>query len=233
MSDGVIKSLWRYPVKSLLGEKANRLDIDVRGVAMDRLYAVANEQGKFGSGKNTRRFTRMDGLFSLVGKTTAEGVVIEFPDGVMLADKEDDLNAKLSQALGQNVTLVREAKVSHFDDAAIHILTTGSLSKLQALLPLSVLDERRFRANIVIAAKPWFDDDYLLGKVITMGTVKLRVTHKAQRCRMIALAQGDLRHSPDVLKEVTKNFSLHFGVYASVINPGSVALGSKVEISSE
>lgn len=55
----------RYPVKSLLGEVVEAAEADSRGLAGDRLWAVRDADGKFGSGKNTRRFRRMPGLFDL------------------------------------------------------------------------------------------------------------------------------------------------------------------------
>lgn len=192
-----------------------------------------NEQGKFGSGKNTRRFRQIDGLLALTGKSTADGVSIEFPDGVVLTDKDSRINTKLSQALGQPVTLTREADISHFDDGSIHLLTASSLVKLQKLLPESMIDERRFRANIVIEDMPLVDDGSLIGKIISIGEVRLKVTHRTERCRMIDLEQKELRYSPKILKEVSDSFGLSFGVYASVLSPGTVNLGCGVEIAND
>ena len=59
---GRVSALWRYPVKSMLGETTTYLDIDRRGVVADRQFAIRNANGKFGSGKSTRRFRRIDGL---------------------------------------------------------------------------------------------------------------------------------------------------------------------------
>ncbi|WP_203779916.1 MOSC N-terminal beta barrel domain-containing protein, partial [Actinoplanes philippinensis] len=55
----------RYPVKSLLGEVVEVAAVDARGLVGDRLWAIRDADGKFGSGKNTRRFRRMPGLFDL------------------------------------------------------------------------------------------------------------------------------------------------------------------------
>ena len=62
--------LWRYPVKSMLGEEYEYLDIDERGAKGDRLFAVRDVDGKFGSGKTTRRFRKIDGLFGFSAATT-------------------------------------------------------------------------------------------------------------------------------------------------------------------
>ncbi|WP_255433139.1 MOSC domain-containing protein [Alcanivorax sp. 24] len=48
--------MWRYPVKSMLGERCKTLRMTERGVGGDRLFTVRDTEGRFGSGKNTRRF---------------------------------------------------------------------------------------------------------------------------------------------------------------------------------
>ena len=51
-----LAGLWRYPVKSLGGEACEALELEARGVAHDRVFAVRTASGKLGSGKSTRRF---------------------------------------------------------------------------------------------------------------------------------------------------------------------------------
>lgn len=231
MEFGKVDSLWRYPVKSLIGEKLDSLSIDARGVSGDREYAVSNIDGKFGSGKDTRRFRRIDGLFSMSVKTSGNGVLIKFPDGVVLSDKDSSINDKLSQTLGQSVTLTKEGEISHFDDGAIHILTTSSLSLLYKLLPESGIDSRRFRPNIIIDSQ--HHDQELLGKTIKIGKAILKITHKTERCRMIAMGQPGLDNRPEILKLISKQFSLDFGVYAAVVSTGTLSAGERVEIVSQ
>jgi uncharacterized protein len=62
---GSVAELRRYPVKSLTGEVLRAADVDVRGLVGDRAWAVTDTDGRFGSGKTTRRFRRMDGLLQL------------------------------------------------------------------------------------------------------------------------------------------------------------------------
>ena len=228
MEFGKVTSLWRYPVKSLIGEKLENLDIDARGVSGDRVYAVSNSDGKFGSGKDTRRFRRIDGLFSMSAEYSENGVSIKFPDGIVLTDKDPSMNSKLSLTLGQSVTLTKESEIPHFDDAGIHILTTSSLSLLDELLPNSSIDSRRFRPNIVIDSQ-YLDQD-LVGKTIKIGATILEITHKTERCRMITIAQPSLENRPEILKSVSQQFDLDFGVYAKVLSTGTVSVGGQVEI---
>jgi len=227
MKSGKVESLWRYPVKSLIGENLDIFYVTARGVSGDREYSISNAEGKFGSGKNTRRFRRIDGLFSMSAKTLDNEVSITLPDGKVLCSCDTSINDKLSEILGQNITLTKEAKISHFDDGAIHILSTSSLSLLQKSLPDSGIDVRRFRPNIVIDSQ--YIDDELIGKTIKIGEIILEITHKTQRCRMISLKQLNIEKSPEILKSVSKNFGLYFGVYARVISTGSISIGDHVE----
>lgn len=228
MNTGTVKSLWRYPTKSLLGESLQTAEVDIRGIAGDRLYAISNEQGKFGSTKNTRRFRRLDGLFAMSSHTHLNGVQIKFPDGDVLSSSDEAINGKLSTELGVTVSLTKEKSISHFDDGAIHIISTAELAKLKSKLPGSLIDERRFRANILIDCD-LYDED-LIGKVLKIGKVKLRVLKKTERCRMVSMAQGNLNEDAKILKEVAQNYSLNFGVYASVMTKGIINTSDNVEI---
>ena len=106
---GTIAGLWRYPVKSMIGERRESLLLERRGVVGDRLYAVRDEAGKFGSGKTTRRFRLMDGLYRFRAHYDGETPVITFPDGAMFRGDDSAIDARLSDALGISVQLSREA----------------------------------------------------------------------------------------------------------------------------
>lgn len=228
-----VQALWHYPVKSILGEAVQQLDLDERGVVGDRLHAIVDADGKLGSGKTTRRFTRIDQLFAL--RATAQGgsVQVVFPDGRVTDARSEHLNKELSDFLDQPVTLKREQAVPHHDDSAVHLLLSSELARLQALLPDAGIDQRRFRANVVLQTPPEMTGDDLLQKELTLGTVRLLVTHKTERCRMVTLAQENLGYEPRVLKVVANTFGVDFGVYAKVLKPGSISVGQEVLTSSD
>jgi len=52
---GILSALWRYPVKSMLGEECAELELETRGVRGDRRFALRSDDGRLGSGKNSRR----------------------------------------------------------------------------------------------------------------------------------------------------------------------------------
>src|SRR3954469_16006455 len=65
MVEARVVSLHRYPVKSLLGEDLDAVELDERGVVGDRMWSVRTPDGKIGSGKTTRRFQAVPGLLQL------------------------------------------------------------------------------------------------------------------------------------------------------------------------
>ena len=189
---GTVLRLWRYPVKSMLGEACEHLDVNARGVEGDRLYAVRDADGKFGSGKSTRRFRKIDGLFRFHAAYEGETPTVRFPDGRAIPGDAPGIDGALTAALGQPVTLAREGAISHLDAGPIHLLTTASLAWLRAMLPDVLIDERRFRPNVLIdlpgetqVERGW------LGKTLAVGDeVRLRVMDLTERLRRRAGARS-------------------------------------------
>ncbi|MGN6312136.1 MAG: MOSC domain-containing protein [Rhodanobacteraceae bacterium] len=229
-----VVELWRYPVKSMLGERCESLCIEPRGAQGDRSFAIRDAQGKLGSGKHTRRFRKIDGLFGF-GAHYRHGIPqIRFPHGGEISGDAPSVHRALSDALGQEVTLAREAEIPHFDSAPIHLLTTGSLAWLRATLPDAGIDARRFRPNLVIES-PGMEavEQTWIGKRLRVGEVELHVCETTERCGMVAFAQGELPKAPEVLRQITQCADLRFGVYARVLVPGIVRLDDPVILEAE
>lgn len=224
---GSVVSLWRYPVKSLRGEQLDSLTIEPRGAVGDRLFAVRDSEGKFGSGKSTRRFRRMDGLLELQASYNGTTPVITFPGGAAFSGDDQAIHDRLSDHVGQPVTLTREAEVSHFDDSPLHVITTSALRTLG----LEASDARRFRPNIVIDVPGnGFVEDSWAGHEVLLGDVRLRITEGAVRCVMIGMAQETLPEQPQLLRRVANLHDTCFGVYATVVAPGKVTVGMEAHL---
>ena len=230
MSDMALLKLWRYPVKSMLGEACPSLDIDARGVVGDRLFAVRDADGRFGSGKNTRRFRRIEGLANFQATMGEVGHRVVFPSGEGLAGDDPRIHGALFDALGQTVTLAREAEIAHMDAGPIHIMTTSSLAWIRQQLPGSLIDERRFRPNLLLDTpgvglleSDWMGHSFRIGK-----TVVLQVTARTERCGMVCFAQSGLPFDAKVLRAIAQDAELHFGAYVRVVVGGQVKQGDVV-----
>lgn len=226
-----VARLWRYPVKSLRGEPCERLRIGPRGAEGDRLHALQDAEGKLGSGKNSRRHRRMEGLLGLEA-TGMDPPQIRFADGRRLRAGDPALDAALSQSLGQPVRLVREQASPHFDAAPLHLVTTAALSWLRDLLPQAGIDERRFRPNCVLEApgSGAVELDWV-GRRLRIGeSLRVRIVQPTERCVMVTMRQAELQDEPDILRAIAGRLQACFGVYAEVEAPGEARVGDPVRL---
>jgi uncharacterized protein YcbX len=221
-----VVEVWRYPVKSLLGEQLEEVRVEERGVVGDRLYAVTDRNGKLGSGKTTRRFRRLDGLFDLRARDGGERPIVTLPDGRELPAGDAELDAFLSERYGDDLRVLREDGVPHHDAAPLHLLTTSSLRWLGKSLPASRIDARRFRPNVLLeAVGVALVEDAWVGRRFALGSTVIRVVERTERCVMTTSAQSELPKDPEVLRAVTELNDVCLGIYASVEREGLVRVG--------
>jgi uncharacterized protein YcbX len=111
---GTIAALWRYPVKSMMGEELNVSLVTEHGLLGDRAFALVDkETDKVASAKEPRKWTRLfDFRAAYVEPPAGNGlppVRITLPDGMVVTNEEDDLDDILSRALGREVAFSASA----------------------------------------------------------------------------------------------------------------------------
>ena len=113
---GSVVSLWRYPVKSMMGEELNRSDVTNRGLLGDRAYALVDPlNGKVVSAKNPRKWPNLFDFRAAFPEPPRAGeplppLRITLPDGTMLGSDDSDCEQKVSGVLGREVTLESSAR---------------------------------------------------------------------------------------------------------------------------
>src|SRR5213595_2821388 len=106
---GRVVSLWRYPVKSMMGEELNATELTERGLLGDRAYAlVDSSDGKVASAKNPRKWPHLFDFRAAFVDPPRPGVPvppvrITLPDGTIVAGDQGDPNLILSRALNREV----------------------------------------------------------------------------------------------------------------------------------
>jgi uncharacterized protein len=231
---GRVAELWRYPVKSVGGERRHELDFDARGADGDRGFALYGVDGKIGSGKSTRRFRRMDGLLHYSASLDGRAPVIVCPDGARVRAGEPAADAALSAALAEPIRVRAEHGTSHLDVAPVHLVSTASLRWLAARVgDASAADVRRFRPNILLevpgdAERP---EDEWRGRTLRLGDgVRMDVVGRAERCVMTTMSQPALDDDGRILRILAELNEACFGVYASVRASGRVRVGDGVHL---
>lgn len=230
---GQVAELWRYPVKSLGGQRLTQASCGGRGIEGDRRWAVRGADGKLGSGKMTRRFRRMPGLLSMSSFLDDAGQAwVRFPGGDTGRVNDPATSAAVGRVVDESVVLVEEASVSHFDDAPLHLLSSASLAWLHVLRPGDQIDRRRFRPNLLIdvPGEPGRVEEGWIGHELQIGEVTVAVAKPTERCVMITLAQEELPFAPQVLKQLKHASDSLLGVYAQVITAGTLRVGDQVTV---
>ena len=108
---GSIVSLWRYPVKSMLGEELNASEVAKRGLLGDRAYALVDSaDGKVASAKNPRKWPQLFDCRAALADIPVAGVKappvrITLPDGDVVSSEQPGLNQIFSKMLKREVKL--------------------------------------------------------------------------------------------------------------------------------
>lgn len=131
MSIGHVAALFRYPVKSLGGERVEQIDVGSSGLHGDRLWAVRDvERDVTVSARQlpvlltaTARYAGP--VASDAGAGNAPDVEITFPDGAVVSSSDDGVHAKLSELADREVRLT---PLPPADDTSLHKLTKAERS---------------------------------------------------------------------------------------------------------
>jgi uncharacterized protein len=201
-----VEQLWRYPVKSLRGERVSSADFAAGGMLDDRRYALVDEE------PSSLRRGQLLSARQLPAMLPIPGARVDF----------DALNAKL----GRNFS-VREATDGSNHDA--QDVLVASLPTLRALSDEygKPLDIRRFRPNIVLdgdGLEP-FTELKWPGSRFSVGSVVLEAIEPCERCVLPTLDPDTAEADPGLLRFLTERHEQNYGMYCSVITPGSIAEG--------
>lgn len=238
---GTVIALWRYPVKSMMGETLDAAPVTGHGLLGDRAYAlVERATGRIASAKLAARWGGLLECRAAYTKPLRAGeplaaLRITLPDGTSICSRQPDVEARLSRALGREAALHGpRPQEPHFDAEPVHLLSIASLERLRGLHPEGRFDPRRFRPNFVISLSPGetgFAEESWIGRTIALGgEVRLRVVSPCERCVMTTLAQSDLPHDPGILHALARHNGANVGVYAAVVSAGQVRCGDPVRL---
>jgi len=111
--EGRIVSIWRYPVKSMLGEELNSSYVTERGLIGDRVYALVDQEtGKVASAKNPKKWGTLFDFHAtfidpLRDVENIPPIRITFPDGTQIFSDQGHIEDTLSKILGREVSLMK------------------------------------------------------------------------------------------------------------------------------
>ena len=233
---GHVEAIFRYPVKSMRGERLDVARMGWHGLDGDRRLAFRRMDDR--SGFPWLTASRLPDLLLFAPQRrddAAQGDLpthIRVPDGTEMPVFGEDLATEVGRRYGAPVQMMQ---LNHgiFDEASISVIAFDTVSEIGRLAGRSP-DVRRFRPNVVVRllrSVP-FEEDHWLGGVLSFGdgddAPAITVNMHDVRCSMVNFDPDSADPAPEVLKAVVRANQNHAGVYGSVTRIGRVEVGQAI-----
>ncbi len=227
---GTVSELWRFPIKSMGGERLTEAELGPEGLAGDRALALLDvASGALVSASHRDYPGLLDWHARSLAPPRRGGrptIEVTAPTGERWTDDDPALVARLSAHFGRPVALAgaRTAafaarQAAFFAEAGVpdvapagalvdlcpvSVISAATVATLAGLAPASRVELRRFRMNLVVTGTAaGFPENDWVGAGLALGdAVRLDVLLPDPRCSMVSLAQGDLSRDPSLLRTI-------------------------------
>ena len=220
--EGRIDSLHRWPFKSMGGIAVDKLAVDARGAEGDRAYAAFDEfKGA------PRRLTAREAPRLLLWHADPGGVTA--PDGRRFDHGDPALDAALSEDLGRLVEVRHDPAL--MQDLPDSLLVTFGASHREVERALGPLDARRWRTNVHVEGDaPPFAEAGWEGRTLRVGDAELELLHPCARCVIPTRDPATAEKMPELLKHLTAEHGMLFGINARAAGPATIRVGDPVAL---
>jgi uncharacterized protein len=233
---GHIEAIFRYPVKSMAGERLESANLDWHGLDGDRCLAFRRIDDR--SGFPWLTASKLPELLLFTPHRRENAAPADLPTHVRTPDGQEmpvfgeELAAEVGRRHGAAVQMMH-LKHGIFDDATISVITFETVGEIARLAGQSS-DVRRFRPNVVVRLlRPVpFQEDEWLGGILSFGEGEdapaITVTMRDVRCSMVNLDPDSATSDPEVLKAVVRANQNKAGIYGTVTRIGRLAVGQTI-----
>jgi uncharacterized protein YcbX len=208
-----LAEIWRFPVKSMAGERLDEAELRRDGIEGDRLVQAWDERDRI---VTARTRPGLLGLRAVLGEDGQPRI-----DGLPWTDPE--VARRVEQAAGSGVRLRRFEQEGRFDVLPLLVVTDGSLTAFGR-------DSRRLRPNLVIAGVAGLAERDWEGRAIRVGGAVVGLADLRGRCVMTTFDPDTQKQDIGVLRDIASRFDGRLGLNALVLEPARIAEGDPVEL---
>jgi uncharacterized protein len=233
---GRVETIFRYPVKSMAGERLEAATLGWHGVDGDRRLAFRRVEDQ--SGMPWLTASKLPDLLRFVPLRREDGAQedlpthIRTPDGDRMPVFGDDLAMEVGRRHGAPVQMM-QLRHGIFDEASVSVIASDTVREIGRLAGRS-LDVRRFRPNVVVRllrSIPFQEDEWMDG-VLSFGDAHdapaVAVTMRDERCSMVNLDPDTAIPAPEVMKAIVRANQNNAGIYGAVNRIGRLVIGQRI-----
>jgi uncharacterized protein YcbX len=233
---GHVEAIFRYPVKSMGGERLEVAHLGWHGLEGDRRLALRKMDDR--SGMPWLTASKLPDLLLFSPHRREDGARGDLPTHVRTPDGEElpvfgeELATEVARRHGAPVQMMQ---LNHgiFDEATISVIAFDTVHEIGRLAGRS-LDVRRFRPNVLVRllrSGPFQEDEWV-GGVLSFGeegdAPAITATMRDIRCSMVNFDPDSARPAPEVLKAVVRVHQNTAGIYGTVTRTGRLAVGQTI-----
>ena len=208
-----ISELWRFPVKSMAGERIEQAAISSLGIAGDRVVHVEDARGRV---VTARTHPRLLGLHATLG-SSGEPLVEGKPW------TENEVLHDVIKIVGSGAQLIRDDTSDRFDVLPLLVATDGALAAFGH-------GGRRLRPNIVIAGVDGLTERSWPGHCLRIGDLVIGVQDLRGRCIMTTFDPDTQKQDRQVLRDIVEKFGGKLALNCYVIRGGEIRVGDIAEL---
>jgi MOSC domain-containing protein len=208
-----VKELWRYPVKSLAGERVKEVFVEQLGLKGDRLIHVQREEGRLVTSRTYPRLLSLKGTLGNEGQALVNGMKWESPEALAL----------VRAAAGPEARLVYYDGPERFDVLPLSVATDGAIEHMK-------IDGRRLRPNIIIGGVKDLEERNWPGRNLRIGELLVFAQRLRPRCVMTTWDPDTQKQDITVLKLIVNELDGVMSLDCSVTEPGTIHEGDRVEL---
>lgn len=207
-----LAELWRYPVKSMGGERLAEVGLEPDGIAGDRVLHVVDDRGDLLTARTCPRLVTLPATFE-DGEARVEG----------RPWRSEAVGRRVRQAAGAQARLATSVGGHRFDDTALLVATDGAIDWMG-------VDGRRFRPNLLIEGVDGLAERSWPGSSLRIGEALVTVRWICKRCVITTLDPATAEVDPTVLRRVNADLEGLLALNCEVAEPGRVAVGDRAEV---
>ncbi len=208
-----VKEIWRYPVKSMAGERLQTARLSELGIEGDRVVHVINAQGRT---VTARTFPNLLGLKAVLDASGTPSI------GGKPWNSPEVLSA-VQEIVGPGARLVRDESLDRFDILPLLVATDGAIQAFGR-------DGRRLRPNIVVGGVKGLEEREWEGGRILIGDVEIGVHDLRGRCIMTTFDPDTLVHDASVLRDIVRRFGGKLALNCDVVAGGEIRVNQQVHV---